>query len=133
MPAKDADVIYIRLRSKTPPHEWLVHPDLMPRMIQDATERETNLSDLALQIVCARLGVAYTPVPRRSNPDPGKDEFSFGAFPALTAALARAYPKGRIDGVRQILSQHYSLPVPDRLAAKRGGRPRRVDPAVTPA
>lgn len=124
MAAKGSDVIWVRLRSKTPPYQWFVHPDLLGRMVADAEERGTNLTDLALQILCSHFKVPYTPVLRRSKPTADKDVLNFGAPAALTRALAATYPRKEMDGVRRILCAHYGLGIPVKVKQRRTRRPR---------
>lgn len=124
MAAKNAEIVWVRLRSKTPPYTWFVSPDLLPRMVADADERGTNLTDLSLTILCGHFQVPYTPTLRKSKPTAEKDVLNFGAPPALMRALAAAYPRKEMDGVRRVLSAHYGLPIPPKVMQRRTRRPR---------
>lgn len=125
MAAKGAQVTYVRLRSKTT-NEWFVHPELRDRMVAEANEKQTNLTDLAVQILCQRFGVPYVENKRRSSPttDADVDVLNFGMPPELQRVISASYPTHRMDGIRKALCAYYGLGVPVRAPQRRRSRPR---------
>lgn len=127
MAAKGTETVWLRLRSKTEPYEWLVHPDLIGKLADDAREKETNLSDVACRILCAHFSVDYTPKPKKmpaTAVNLEKDVLNFGAPPALLAAVGRAYPRKAMDAIRFVLCAHYGLRIPARPKKTRARRAR---------
>jgi hypothetical protein len=117
--SENNDVLWIRYRSKTDPSIWFVHPDLPARLAADAAGQGSSLSDVARRILSQHLGVPYEPNPKRYHAADEKDSLQVTVSPAMTRALASAYPKRRLDGVRLILCRHYGLTVPDRVIRRR--------------
>ncbi len=122
MAASGTKIAWVRLRSKTTGH-WLAHPDLRARMIEDAAEKGTNLTDLATQILCKHFNVAYTPNQRRSTPSGDPEVLNFGISPELKRVIAVNHDPW-LDGVRLVLSSHYGLKVPPKVKQTRNRKPR---------
>lgn len=111
----------VNLKFYTDQAGWKVHPDLRARMIQDATELDTSLSDLVLRILSRSLGVAYKPSARKSAPRDDKTQLGFTIPGDLDSVLGARYAN-RADGIREILCKHYGLamPVKPRFTRNRG-------------
>lgn len=127
MAAKGTDIFWVTLQSKTPPHEWFVDPDLRPRMVADADAKGTNLTDLALQILCDHFKVEYAPIARKSSPNEDKRVLNFGVPRELSRAVnyaAAATDMKRMDVVRQVLSDHYGLSIPAKVKQTRNRTPK---------
>jgi hypothetical protein len=122
MAAKGSVSSWVRLRSTT--GAWLAHPELRDRMIADAAEKGTNLTDLGNQILSQFFGVAYEPNRKRSVPQADKEQLNFGVSPELKAAIVRAYPNARSwhDSIRLVLCAHYGLRVPAKVKLTRQRR-----------
>ena len=60
---------FVRLKSNTS-GEWLADPELRPRLVEDALEQGTNLTEIALQILSERYRVPIEANGRRTEPDP---------------------------------------------------------------
>lgn len=112
-----AQLTGVRLRAKS--GEWLVHPDLRARMVADAQAKGTNLTDLAVQILCDRFAVPYTTNSRRSSPSRTAEQLNLRLPEPLERAIAAAFPRRHLDGIRAALCDHYGLPLPDRPARQR--------------
>lgn len=106
------DLTGVRLKAKN--GAWLVHPDLRARMIAEAHEHSTNLTDLATKILSERYGVAYEPNVRRSSPAVGsEDQMNFRFSDELKRAIiVGAAPTGMVQAIRVALCEHYNLPMP---------------------
>lgn len=111
----------------TPQAGWKVHPDLRSRMIQEADEKDTNLGDLANQIIALHFGIPYEPRARRSSPADGdKHQLNFTMPSDLERVMGSVYPGRKMaDGIRYILCQHYGLRVPEKpkMTRRRGVQP----------
>jgi hypothetical protein len=115
------------IRFKSHLGHWLVHPDLRDRMIEDAREKGTSLSDLANLILAAHFGVRYEPTNRRSQPrEVIGEQFKLHLPPDLERVLAAAYPGKSADGIRYVLCAHYGLRVPPKPKLTRAPRRPRV-------
>lgn len=102
---------FIRLRSHTT-GEWLVSPELRPRLVEDAEEAGTNLTDVVLQILAKRYKVPIEPTGRKTTPAKDGEELNLRLpLPLKTAIGAKANVAGH-SLQRQILddlSAHYKL------------------------
>lgn len=124
MAAKGKKIAWVRLRSETT-RQWFAHPDLRDRMIADAEEKGTNLTDLANRILCDRFNVAYSPNPRKSKPSSDPDILNFGISPELKRVITMNYDPWQ-DGVRLVLCSHYGLRVPAKVKQTRKRNPKPV-------
>lgn len=109
---------FIRLRSHTT-GEWLTHKDLRPRLVKEATQTETNLTEVVLRILAERYGVPYEPTGRKTAPAKNGEELNLRLpLPLKTAIGAEANVIGH-SLQRQILADlcdHYELAMPERAA-----------------
>lgn len=121
--AKEGDITWVRLRSKTT-REWFVHPELRDRMVAEANEKGTNLTDLAVEILCARFGVTHKPNHRRSSPSTDSEVLNFRMPDDLGRVISATYPKHHMDGIRTALCAHYGLRAPARAKQTRRRVPR---------
>lgn len=121
MAAKGSATAFVRLRSKTT-GAWLVHPDLRPRLVAEAAEKQTNLTDLILTILCSHFNVRYETKQRTSQPQQDADVLLFGMPPELERAISLAYPVHRLDGVRYALCSYFGLRVPAKAKQTRQRR-----------
>lgn len=105
---------YIRLRS-LPTGEWLVHEDLRTCLVADAEQRGTNLTEVAIDILAQRYGVAASSSSRKAAP--GKDAWELVLRIPLQLKMAigaRANKAGHSlqQEVREALCAHYGLAMP---------------------
>ncbi len=121
MAAKGTTQAFVRLRSKTT-GAWLAHPDLRPRLVAEAAEKNTNLNDLILTILSAHFNVPHEPSTKSSSPKEDNDVLLFGLPPALARAVALSYPNHKMDGIRYVLCAYFGLRVPPKVKQTR--RPR---------
>lgn len=124
---------FVPLRSHGPGREWLVDPSLRPRMVAEAAERGTNLTEVAIGI----LGPAFrwegeAPAERKTSPKESTEELNIRLpYPLhekieLRAARTKSKSGRKVmanDLIRATLSAHYGLRVPPKPTHKR--RPRR--------
>lgn len=108
---RDYQQVIIRLRWK---ERWLVPPELRGRLLETARERESNLTDVIVEILSEKYGVEYDLTDRRSNP--AEDAASITArmpvslHRAIAQAAGKAYPQRSIpDEIRAALCAHYDL------------------------
>lgn len=113
---------FVRLRSTS--GEWLVDPELRPRIVADAEEHDSNVTDVVLAILAKRYKVACEPNGRRTAADPGGEELNLRLpmplYQRIAAAAAERHPWSVPDEIRAALCAHYEFAVPE--AAKRGRR-----------
>lgn len=114
---------YVALRSRKT-GEWFVHPELRSKMVADAQERGTSLTDLTVHILCQHFKVDYTPNVRKSEPDEDKGYLMLRLPPELERAISATYPKRSAEGIRQVLCVHYGLRIPPRAKQTRNRTPR---------
>jgi hypothetical protein len=119
--ASDDHIAFVRLRSKTT-REWFVHEDLRPRLVADAAERGTNLSDVAVDVLCKRFAIPFEPNGRKTHPQRDDDVINLRLPAALYRALVSAYAVKYQDGIRHVLCAYYGLSVPERAPATRRRR-----------
>lgn len=118
---------FIRLRSKST-GEWLVHPDLRDKLIEEAEHEGTNMTDQIIQILADRYRVSYEPGGRKTNPGDDNGVINLGdAIPEkLEMAIKRAAVRHKtgtwIDQIRRDLCEHFDLPMPPKPVYTR--RPR---------
>lgn len=109
---------FIRLRSHTT-GEWLAHKDLRPRLVKEATETETNLTEVVLRILAKRYSVPYEPTGRKTAPAKNGEELNLRLpIPLKTAIGAEANVIGCTlqEQVRADLCDHYGLTMPGAAA-----------------
>lgn len=100
---------YVRLCSDTNGH-WFAHPDLRPRLVADAREQETSMTEVVLQILCDHLKLKYEPSGRRADPQPNEKLLNLRLPWRVFSALSRKYaPENYQDALRRVLCEHYSL------------------------
>lgn len=124
MPNPGYHQAYVRLRSLTT-GAWLVHPELRPRLVADALRQETNLTEVAAQILADRYKVPYTPKSRRTSPRIEENFINMRLPDKLWASIGVAASRaGRkdMDEVRYTLCAHYGLRVPPPPKYKRRAR-----------
>lgn len=113
---------YITFRSKTD-GAWLVHPDLRGKIVDDAREKGTNVSDIVSQIMAKDTGTPYTPVIRRSAADPDAGVFVVDFPDGLEDIIKQKYATiGWQNGIRLALSKHYGLGMPPKVKRARKRR-----------
>lgn len=109
---KDYHQAYVRLRSQAT-GEWLAHPDLRAKLVEDAAARGSNITEVAAEILAARFKIAYTPAGRRAGtPRPDADILNMRIPTNIWNALVRSRIKtGRpeMDLLRDALAEHYKL------------------------
>jgi hypothetical protein len=112
---------FVRLRSATT-REWYCDPALRARLVADANAQETNLTEIALQILAKRLGYSYAPNGRRTSPGANEEILNLRVPLALDDLIGQAYPRlSRPKAIIRILSTHYglALPVPKKQKRRR--------------
>ena len=118
---------FIRLRSKTT-GDWFVHPDLRDRLIADAAEQDTNMSDQIIRILSERYKVPYEPGGRTTNPGDDNDVINLGSAVShrlertIKMAAARRQSGTWIDQIREDLCAYYGLAVPPKPKYTRRAR-----------
>lgn len=110
---------FIRLRSKTS-GEWFAHPDLRRHLVEDAREQNSNMTEIAIRILCEHFGIDYEPGGRRATARPEADVLNLNLPPEVRAALKRTYDP-YTDGAREILCLHYGLEPPIRARRNDAG------------
>lgn len=112
---------FVRLRSATT-REWYCDPGLRARLVADANEQETNLTEVAIQILAKRLGYTYAPNGRRTTPGKSEEILNLRIPLELDDLIGTAFPRlSRPKAIIRILSTHYGLglPVPKKQARRR--------------
>lgn len=107
---------YVRLRSHTT-GAWFVHPDLRPRLVADAEEQGSNLTEVALRILCDRYRVPYAVNGRRTSPKPADEILNVRLPMALYRAIKSSNDVPYQDAIRADLCAHYGLEMPSAAAA----------------
>lgn len=111
----------IRLRSKGANGAWLVDPGLRPKLVADAEEKGTNLTEIAVEILARRYDVAVIANGRKSSPQANDEtmllRLPWHLYTAISAASAVNHRSGYQDEIRATLSAHYGLRFPPRSAA----------------
>lgn len=102
---------FVRLRSKTT-GDWFVHPDLRRRLVADARDQGTNMTEVALRILADAYGVDYAGEARKTEPRDDDDKIVLRLPVELRDAIKRAHPDHWQDGLRATLCAHYRLAVP---------------------
>lgn len=107
---------YVRLRSK-PTGRWLVHPDLRARLVEDADEIGTSLTDVVVRILAVHYGLTHAMAKgRRKSATPDapvlKLRIPIDVWRALGFA-AKASDREENDVIREVLCSHYDLKVGD--------------------
>lgn len=121
MPVKEFHQAWVRFRSLST-GEWLVHPDLRTRLIEDAERHGTNLTDVALAILSDRYKIPHQQSSRRTVPRADGDFLNMRVPVRLWKAIrAAANRSGRkdMDELRFALCSHYGLRVPPAPTRKR--------------
>lgn len=111
----------IRLRSVTT-REWYADRELRPRLVADAKEQDTNLTEIVLIILAKRLGYTYAPNGRRTEPSSNEEIIKLDVPLELDRLVGAAYPDlSRPKAMIRILSAHYGLglPVPRKQTRRR--------------
>lgn len=111
----------IRLRSVTT-REWYADRELRPRLVADANEQDTNLTEIVLMILAKRLGYSYAPNGRRTEPSSNEEIIKLDVPLELDRLVGGAYPDlTRPKAMIRILSSHYGLglPVPRKQVRRR--------------
>lgn len=132
MSGSSPNLLFVRLQSPVT-GEWLAHPDLRKRLVEEAEEKGSNLTDVALEILSKRCSVPFVPNGRKTSPSPNQGVLNLGAVSdqlwiALEQVARQVNRRSAADGVRVLLCQHYGLRVAPPV--KRGRRPRRALPAT---
>jgi hypothetical protein len=104
---------FVRLRSDKD-GEWFADPELRPRLVADAKEQNTNLTEIVLQILAKRVGYAYAPNGRKTEPGSKEEIINVSVPDELDALVTTTYPQINSPSTRMIrvLSAYYGLPVP---------------------
>lgn len=105
---------FVRLRSKGPGGEWLAPPELRPKLVADAQDQNTNMTEIAIGILSRRYGVPTMPNGRRTHPKSADDIILLRIPQELAAAIGAAanaaVPRRTInDEIRAALCAHYGL------------------------
>jgi hypothetical protein len=114
--AEDADYFqtFIRLRSK-PNRRWLVPEELRPKLVADAEQHETSLTDVIVRILAGVYGVEVASSSRKTAPKVDGDVINVRLpMPLYVAVLSNAGPRKR-SVQKQILAdlcEHYKLAPP---------------------
>lgn len=107
---------FVRLKSKTT-GDWFVAPELRARLVADAQEQGTNLTEVAVGILCRRYSVAYEPNGRRANPKADDGVLNLRLPVRLYRAIKASTDGPYQDAIRAALCEHYGLSVPARARA----------------
>jgi hypothetical protein len=112
-PVVSTKYVIIRLRSRTGGY-WFVDPSLRDRLVEDARDRGTSISDVILTILAKRVGVPYVPTGRAADQNTDAAQITVRIpMPILHGLRAlSASPRGMQNVIRETLSAHYGLRVP---------------------
>ncbi len=133
---------FVRLRNRTTGEQRFPGAmDLRARLAADAVTEETNLTDVAIKILCKQFNVLYIPAPRRTKPTEDQYALNLNLPRDLDAAIdAAATARRRTSGMRAwtvpdeivaALCRHYGIRAPIKSAKVRSTRqPRRAAPAA---
>lgn len=102
----------VRLRSQGPGQEWIVPAELRPKLVADAEEKGTNMTDVALAILATRFKIPYEANGRKSTPKADDDlmilRLPWNLFQVISAtATSRRW--SYVDEIRSTLCAHYGL------------------------
>lgn len=122
----DAHVAHVRLQSKKD-GAWFVDPDMRPKMVADARDQHTNMSEVALAILHRHFELPYAPSGRATDPRPDEGTMRLRLPLPLYTALVQKYGVKYVDAIRAILCAHYGLRVP---AKPHRGRASATRPAA---
>lgn len=114
---------HVRLRSKKD-GAWFVHPDLRPRLVEDAKDQGSNMTDVALGILHKRYGLTFVPNGRVTDPRPEDDIIRLRLPQPLYTALVRSHGVKYVEAIRQILCAHYALRIPAKPRRTRNRVPK---------
>lgn len=121
----DSRDLFIRLRSITT-GEWLAPPELREKLVADAQDHGTNLTEVAVVILARSLKVPYEPVGRKANPGLDSDVLKLNIPADLDQALRFSAAGANLTRQRAaltLLCAHYGLRM---VAPVKRGRRRRV-------
>jgi hypothetical protein len=131
--ARESSILFVRLRSPVT-GEWLAHPDLRRKLVEEAEEKGSNLTDVAIEILSRRCNVKFVPNGRKTSPSPDARELNLGRVSDdLWRALAVAGTGSRQDAARTMLCQHYGLRAMPPVKRGRRARGRRPAPGAATA
>jgi hypothetical protein len=104
---------FVRLRSDKD-GEWFASPELRPRLVADAKAENANLTEIVLQILAKRVGYAYAPNGRKTEPGDNEEVLNISVPVELDALVTTTYPQISSASTRiiRVLSAYYGLPVP---------------------
>lgn len=117
---------FVRLRSTT--GEWIAPPELREKLVADAEEQDSNLTEVVIAILAGRYRVTFAPIGRRTAPNPTGEELNLRLPWDLKTAIGAAANVQGHSLQRQIIGElcaHYGLELPERLE-KRRTRTRRA-------
>lgn len=125
MAATPTHLVNMRLRSNAD-DAWFVDPDLRARLIADAKEQNTNMTDVILSILHKRYDLAYAANGRATEPRADDEKIRFRVPLPLYNALVASYGVKYVDGIRALLCAHYGLRIPAKPTRTRARRRPRL-------
>lgn len=121
---------FIRLRSRDD-GTWLVHPDLKSKIVADAVDQGSNMTEVCQAILAEAYGVPFEPSGRKAVASPDGYEFRI-YLPAdlsrkIATASIRRYGRPRpVEEIRFALHAHYGLRPPGPIVRPRARRRTRA-------
>jgi hypothetical protein len=118
---------FVRLRSHST-GEWLVPPELRPKLVADAEAKGSNLTEVVLGILAAHYKVPFEPAGRKTKPSRNGEELNLRLPMRLYRAIAMSaarYPRTVQREILATLCTHYGLRLtkpPPRRRRRRGAR-----------
>lgn len=104
-------IAHVRLRSGLDGAP-LAHPELRPRLVADAVEEGTNLTEVALAILHKRFRLPFVARSITRTPNADEDYLRLRLPAPLYHNLTATYGTKYVQAIREILCAHYGLPMP---------------------
>ena len=109
--AEEVKKAFIRLRGQD--GRWWVDPQLRPKLVEEAREKNTSMTEVVVEIFCKYLKIQHVPSGRRADPRPEEELLNLRIPRHVWQALDRRRAEVGVDSdydfARMILAQHYGL------------------------
>ncbi len=108
---EDIKKAFIRLRGQD--GRWWVDPQLRPKLVEEAREKNTSMTEVVVMIFCNFLKIQHVPSGRRADPKPDEELLNLRiprhVWKALDAERAKQGVDSPYDFARTVLCKHYKL------------------------
>lgn len=108
---EDIKKAFIRLRGQD--GRWWVDPQLRPKLVEEAHEKGTSMTEVVVMIFCDYLKIQHVPSGRRADPSPDEEHLNLRipkhVWKALDQARAKLGVDSDYDFARMVLCKHYGL------------------------